>query len=263
MKLLSTENYHKVLKPLSAVDFNHFFAKAVVLQHVDGKIFVDNTEQPTVFYIFHPYGMGLLFGDFSNAGFINQFKEYCSNKYKNRTIADWVQVFPYDWNLIIENIQRENSAVEVYERLNFKLNVEKYLKFRATVQLDLFDIVETDSTLFEQMPGTVVPRFFWNNATEFVERSKGFSLMLNQQPVSTAFASFLIDNVLEIGIQTVVGMHGCGYSALTCCKLIDYCMKNNLEPVWSCKSDNTGSVKLAQKLGFEICRTGSYYKINF
>jgi RimJ/RimL family protein N-acetyltransferase len=113
------------------------------------------------------------------------------------------------------------------------------------------------------MPGTVVPRFFWDSAMDFLQNSKGFTLFVDNQPVSTAFASFLIGDILEIGIQTVDGLYGKGYSALSCCKLIDYCVENNLEPIWSCKKDNIGSVKLAQKLGFEVVRIGTYYKINY
>lgn len=259
---LPLNSYYKVLEALNKVDYNHYFAKAVVIQHVEGKIFVDNIHEPTVFYIYHPYGMGLLIGDYTNAEFINRFQYYCLNTDNLRSKSDWLQVFPLEWNVVIQGIARLTQQIETFERINFDFNREKYSEFRKSVDFKKWDIIETDENVFQNMPGTVVPRFFWNNASDFRTKAKGYTLFVDNKPVSTAFASFLLDGILEIGIQTVEGMFGLGYSAISCCKLIDYCIQNGLKPVWSCKKDNIGSVKLALKLGFEIARIGSYYKIN-
>ncbi len=261
---LQPNDYFKVTDILNAVQFNNYFARAVVLHHIKGKIYVDRTENPRVFYIYHPYGMSLLLGDYTSIDFKNDFRNYCLNTDENRDKADWLQVYPFEWNAVIEEIANSTSmVVELYERVNFKLNREKYDTFRKTIELKNWEIVATTAEVFESMPGTVVPRFFWDSAMDFVKNSKGFTLFVDNQPVSTAFASFLIGDILEIGIQTVDGLYGKGYSALSCCKLIDYCIENNFEPIWSCKKDNIGSVKLAQKLGFEVVRIGTYYKINY
>lgn len=259
---LPLNSYYKSLEALTSVDYNHYFAKAVVIQHVEGKIFVDNIDQPTVFYIYHPYGMGMLVGNYTHVEFIKWFQRYCLNADNIRSKPDWLQVFPLEWNVVIQNIATSTRKIDTYERVNFDFNLEKYNDFRNSIDLNNLDIQETDSVVFSNMPGTVVPRLFWNNATDFLTNSKAYTLMVDNKPVSTAFAAFVLDGILEIGIQTVEGLHGRGYSAITCCKLIDFCIQNELTPVWSCKKDNIGSVKLAQKLGFEIVRVGSFYKIN-
>ncbi len=264
MILLHPNEYYKVTDILNKVEFNNYFAKSVLQQYVTGKIYVDKTENPTVFYIYHPYGMSLLLGDYTNVDFSKSFRNYCLNADKVREKADWLQVYPLEWCAVIEDIAKTtDNVVEQYERLNFKFNREKYDAFRKTIDLKNWEIVDTNAEIFETMPGTVVPRYFWDNVTDFLSKSKSFTLVIKEQPVSTAFAAYLLDKVLEIGIQTVDGLYGKGYSSLTCCRLIDYCLDNELEPVWACKKDNLGSVKLAQKLGFELARTGPYYKINF
>ncbi|HRZ96390.1 MAG TPA: GNAT family N-acetyltransferase [Paludibacter sp.] len=264
MILLHPNDYHKVTDILNKVEFNNYFAKSVVLQYVTGKIYVDKTENPTVIYIFHPYGMSLLLGDYTNVEFNSEFRNYCLNTDRVREKADWLQVQPLEWCAVIEDIAKTSeNIIEQYERLNFKFNREKYLAFRKTIDLNNWEIVETNAEIFDTMPGTVVPRYFWDNVTDFMSKSKSYTLIINNQAVSTAFAAYLLDKVLEIGIQTVDGHYGKEYSAISCCKLIDYCLENELEPVWACKGDNIGSIKLAQKLGFEKARTGPYYKINF
>jgi len=263
MILLEPEDFHKAIEQLDKVDYNCYFAKSVLQKHVMGNVYVDNVKNPTVFYIVHPYGMSLLLGDYTNTLFINNFQNYCLNTDYKRKHVDWLQVFPIEWCDVIEKIGNSTEKIiESYKRINFKFNPDIYQSVRKTIDLDAYHLEETNATVFESMPGTVVPLYFWDNATDFVTNSKSFSLFVDGQPVSTAFASFLIDDILEIGIQTADGYQRNGYSALTSCRLIDYCIEKGLEPLWSCKNDNVGSIKLAYKLGFEVARTGPYYKIN-
>ena len=96
---------------------------------------------------------------------------------------------------------------------------------------------------------------------EFAENAIGFSLIANNEPVSTAFASFIHDRQLEIGIETRPEFRGQGLAQITCSALIDYCRENDFEPVWSCRLENTGSFSLAQKLGFEPTLIIPYYQL--
>jgi RimJ/RimL family protein N-acetyltransferase len=71
------------------------------------------------------------------------------------------------------------------------------------------------------------------------------------------------DNYLELGIETVEAYRGKGLAQSVCSALIDYCLQNNYEPVWSCRFENTASYRLAQKLGFEPVSTRTYYKLPY
>jgi len=51
--------------------------------------------------------------------------------------------------------------------------------------------------------------------------------------INLNFTSARHDDKLEIGIETMVEYHGKGLGYLACAKLIEYCMDNDLEPVWS------------------------------
>lgn len=68
MKLLETEVYLKVADSITTVEINTLFARAMIKQKVQGKIYVDNPKSPQTFYILHPYGMSLLFGKSHNDG---------------------------------------------------------------------------------------------------------------------------------------------------------------------------------------------------
>lgn len=268
---LKTENYSKVLEPLSKVTFNHLFARTVLEQKMDGEVFVDDQNEPTTYYIKHSYGMSLLFGRTDNSEFNRQLTSYLRNENNGRNASEWLQVFPADWNEKLNQLLNENivepSAIKPdsrqiikWSRVNFKFQPLKYLSQQQSVPKD-FKLIRTDSALFDQIAGSVVPSCFWRNRKEFAENAVGFSLIHNGKPASTAFASFIHDQQLEIGIETSSEFRGKGLAQISCSALIDYCLANDFEPIWSCRLENIGSFLLAQKLGFEPTLIQPYYQL--
>jgi GNAT superfamily N-acetyltransferase len=274
MILLDSENYYKLKQPLKSVEINHLFARTVVEQKMDGEIYVDDLNNPSTFYVKHSYGMALLFGNTHNEFFNKQLTSYLLNEESKRHAGEWLQVFPSEWNDKLEELLTGHFAAESTvnpselhriiksTRVNFRFNKSKYTSAKHTISPD-FKLVRTDANLFGQITGTVVPRYLWRNKDEFSQNAVGFSLIYRNEPVSTAFASFIHDRQLELGIETQAQFHGKGLAQLTCSALIDYCLENNFEPVWACRLENTGSFQLAQKLGFEPVRMIPYYQLPF
>jgi GNAT superfamily N-acetyltransferase len=275
MILLEETKYSQVIEPLKTVTINHLFVKAVLEYHIQGKVYVDNVIHPKTFYVVHPYGMSLLFGDCNNMEFNKQLRNYALNIDHSRTNFEWMQAFPENWHPVIEQLfdgkiisQKDNTAnieygmVEVNGRVNFRFNREKYLKFKSELLLPDFPIIRTDSKVFQEIKGAVVPANFWNNADDFVSRGMGFTVIIDDKPASTAYSAFVIDNKLEIGIETMAEFRGKGLAQYSCSALIDYCIEMGYEPVWSCKRENNASYQLAQKLGFEPILEIPFYRLS-
>jgi len=275
MKLLDKALYDKLIQPLRQVTINNLFARSVVEKRISGKVYVDQTENPTTFYVVHPYGMSLLFGDFNNQEFNHRFRDYALNLGKERDKHEWMQVYPDDWNSVLsqlldgyliksgENHQNKDTGiVELNTRVNFKFNQEKYLSARPKALPHRTRIVRTDKNIYAEMTGSVIPSYFWDNADDFVNNGMGFSLYDGDKLATTAYSAFIHDNKLELGIETLPEFRGKGFARLTCAALIDYCLENHFEPVWACRLENTGSYLLAQKLGFEPYTEIPYYRLS-
>jgi RimJ/RimL family protein N-acetyltransferase len=272
---LTPDKYNLLIEPLKKVTINHLFARSVVEKHVTGKVFVDSIQNPKTFYVIHPYGISLLFGDFNNPGFNNNFYNYALNKYNFRTTFEWLQTFPRDWDSVISDLLKnklikqadnagglEQGIVELNTRVNFKFNKDKYFQTNHDFDNQDYSIIQTGFDEFAGMIGSVIPQYFWNNANDFINNGVGFSLIDNGAIASTAYSAFVHDDKLEIGIETVEQYRGKGYAEKTCAKLIDYCIKRNLDPVWACKLENQPSFKLAQKLGFEPTIMIPFYRLS-
>ncbi|MCK9401707.1 MAG: GNAT family N-acetyltransferase [Bacteroidales bacterium] len=275
MKILEIEDYNKLTEPLKKVTINNLFARSVVEHKVAGKVFVDNLVNPKTYYVVHPYGMTLLFGESNNEAFNNSFRDYSLNINHVRNTHEWMQAFPGSWNNVLNELfkdcliksaenkmKKETGIIELNTRVNFKFNHGKYLSFRkANLALDI-KIVRTDKQIFRDMKGSVVPFYFWDSEDDFLKNGVGFSLFYKDKLASTAYSSYIHDDKFELGIETVEEFRGKGFAEYTCSALIDYCIKNNYEPIWSCRLENIGSYKLAQKIGFIPSAEIPYYRLS-
>lgn len=274
MILLDKNQFHLLREPLSKVSINHLFARSVIEHCIEGTVYVDDTINPKTFYVIHPYGMSLLFGDHTNINFNQLFKQYALNINKSRTNYEWMQVYPTQWNGVLmdlfgnnciavsENKNKSTTAIEINTRLNFRFNKEHYLAQRKNFMGSGVRIERTDRKSFTEMKGSVIPSYFWNDADDFVKQGIGFSLYDDGILASTAYSAFIHDKQLEIGIETIHAFRGKGYASLSCSALIDYCIQNAFEPIWACRLENIGSYALAQKLGFEVTLELPFYKLS-
>ncbi|MED4953615.1 GNAT family N-acetyltransferase [Paenibacillus macerans] len=277
MILLNVRDYKKAEKPLREVGFNTLFAESVIHGNTPGQVYADDEANPSVFYVAHPYGMSLLFGAADKPGFNQWLQQYLLDKARARSGHEWLQAYPADWNgrirqmlgseLVVRSTELQEEiaaaspkAVE-YTRVNFRFERDKYRIAAKPANLAGYEIVRTTKEMFLAAPGAVVPRFFWKDEVEFERMGVGFSLICEGEIAATAFSAFITEKELEIGIETAEKYRGRGFAAAVCSALIDYCLWQGLGPVWSCRRENEGSYRLAQKLGFVPSLMIPYYRL--
>lgn len=221
---------------------------------------MNDRNNPTAIYIVSDYGMSLLFGDCSDVVFNQALIDYFMGKAIRREKAEYIQAFPKGWDNVLKSLVEQKIAVQ-YSRVNFSFDKTIFQNNNSNHKLSEFTIVKTPVELFTNINGLVVPKYFWLDKYMFEQFCVSFSLMYDGKPVSTAFTSYLHDDKLEIGIETEESYRGKGFALLVCIALINYCLENGLEPVWSCRLENIGSFNLARKLGFVPTLILPYYYI--
>jgi len=274
MILLDKNEYCKVIDLFKTVPFNTLVPQAVLDDHIFGKIFVNDKEDPSTFLIVHPYGLSLLLGSTENEDFNQWLVGFLHNKENYRKKYDWLQAYPDEWNaklhslpnvkmakINLEEEDAEDGVIVENTRVNFNFNVKKFQKSKNKISDKGLHIARTDREMYRSMSGAVLPKYFWKSEDHFINSGVGFSLMTYGNQASMAFSTFITDNILEIGIETVEKYQGNGYATHTCIALIDYCIENDYEPVWSCRKENAGSFYLATKLGFEPTLYFPCYKL--
>jgi len=256
---LSEDHYELLLEPLKQVDFNTLFIRSVIAGHTGGKVFVDSMRNPTSFYAVHSYGMSLLFGNANNDRFNSDLYNYFNQKNETRNRDEWLQAHPRAWDALLESILNAGRATR-YNRLNFRFDKDEFEKSNSLLSFENYTVVPTTASMFSSIKGSVTPRVFWRDEQQFSGKAS-FTAMVDGEPASTAFTSYRHDEMLEIGIETEEKYRGRGLARAVCVKLINYCIENNLKPMWSCCLENAASTNLAKKLGFQETVCMPYYHI--
>lgn len=263
MIALSENEYEKIIEPLAGINMNTLFARAVVERRMPGAVYVDDTMHPQTFYVAHPYGLSLLFGDTGSEAFNAALVDYMLNHTGRRRRAEQLMAFPDKWHDKIAELLLNVEQRRVTEgvRINFKFNRERYLALKKLYLPKAIKIERTDGDLFSVIEGTVIPKKFWRGAEEFCRGGAGYTAIENDEPASTAYAAFIDGGRLEIGIETVEKYRGRKFALAVCAALVDYCLEKGYEPLWACRADNTASYRLALKLGFEPVLSFPFYHL--
>lgn len=273
MSALGESDYAKPLALLDGAELNTLFARAVLERRLPGKVLADRAHSPTSYLVVHPYGMSLLLGDPGNEEFNRDLAAYMTDAQSIRRKPEWVQAHPDEWHRAIRESlgpdllqgpgAPEPGKVRQLTRVNFRFDREEFMESLAAAPEPPHDIVPTTAEFFDNMPGKVIPRYFWRDAGHFLREGAGCTMVVNGEPASTAFSAFVAPGILELGIETAEPHRGMGYAEHVCRALIGHCLDNGLEPVWACREDNVGSYRLALKLGFRLTLRVPYYQLAF
>ncbi|MGE5703722.1 MAG: GNAT family N-acetyltransferase [Clostridia bacterium] len=263
---LPPEHYEKVTPLLHTVPFNTLFARAVIEKKADGHVFVDDQRSLTVCFIIHKYGMALLCGNHGNDVFNDKLVRFLKNSSFEEYPAKWMLTFPNEWEHILASLlgtalgqagDANDSPFLQTVRINYHFQPRSHLNIPALP--DGFSLVQIDFELYHRIQGSVVPQQFWNHAEDFLAHGVGFSLIYEEQIVSTAFAAYLVADQLELGIETTEAFRKKGYAIYPAAALIQYCLAHGYEPLWACRRENIGSSRLAERLGFVPSSYHPYY----
>jgi hypothetical protein len=280
MAKLHPNEYNRVGGLLRELPINTLFARAVIEGDVHGRVYVDDPLRPRACFIAHPYGMSLLFGTTASESFRRSLGGYLIGDSPDRSSVEWLQVFPDEWRLVLEELLGDRlvqpdgngATVEISSlaegnvlqdsRVNFLFDERRFAKLRLSLDLPPHcEVIDDADFIYSTMRGSVVPSIFWNTAAEFRRRGAAFGVLYRGELASAAFASFVVDDYLELGIETVERFRGCGLAVHACSALIDYCLERRLEPVWACRLGNVASYRLAERIGFDPVRLLPYYRL--
>lgn len=251
MERLKLINYDKATQHLKKYQDNVLFALAVSTHKCKGIIYTDSNERPQIFYIVSEYGMSWLCGKADNQNFNSQLLTYL--KESDEAKKQWIQAPNKDWWDLLTKFAKELDVC-IDNRVNFYFDKNNFKSIDTN-----YEFQELNENDFNSLDGLVTPNHFWNDYSLFQKYSKGFKLIVDQEIVAIAFGAYTDTHHLEIGIETFQPYQKKGYAKLVASKLIEYCLENNLTPMWSCRLQNTGSYALAQKVGFQLSTITPYY----
>jgi len=90
----------------------------------------------------------------------------------------------------------------------------------------------------------------WRSATDFVDKSIAFGVVVDDSVVSYAISNFALADEIEVAVWTAGDHQRKGLAYKSAATLMDFCARNDVRPQWTSWSGNTAACELARKLGF-------------
>jgi RimJ/RimL family protein N-acetyltransferase len=264
-------------RALADLDVNVAFARVVVDGLVDGELWADREREPRAFHAVHPCGMSLVWGPDVESVADDVVRRIGARA--ARGAGEWLQVEPrwhgLDWDRMLGAVPFERYAATAGRadaagasvaavrrtRLHFAFEASAFAA-RPPARADAgpWNVRPATDADFA-WEGSTVPGRFWPDAAAFVGRGGGWVVEVDGTPAAIAFCAFRVDDQVEIGIETHQAFRRRGLASVAAATMIEDLLAGGLTPVWSCREDNVGSLRLANLLGFVVSRRLPYFEV--
>ena len=117
----------------------------------------------------------------------------------------------------------------------------------ALIDAALFS--RTDLTNLGQVREEI--EWMWPSLDRFLDDGFGSVALLKDEIVCWCTAEYMSRKTCGIGIETISSQQNKGIATATAAHFVDHCLRRNIRPYWECWRDNLGSVRVAEKVGFE------------
>lgn len=158
----------------------------------------------------------------------------------------------------------ENSIKEIFQNNSLHKTNKLFYTFRAKkikaipnprvegVQYHLVDADFLEKGQFENNHYVKAEvEWMWPSLERFREKGFGIAAVVGASIVSWCTAEYVSASKCGTGIEVIDEFQNKGIATATASHFLEYCMNQNIVPHWECDKDNIGSVRVAEKVGFE------------
>lgn len=159
----------------------------------------------------------------------------------------------------------DGEGVRRRERLRFGFNPASALYLGETAAVPAgFQLARMTPGLLAEAErfGLALDSKFWRSAEDFLRDALAVCLVRDGEVASLCYAAAIGGGHAEIDVVTAEGFRGAGLGTILAQEFARLCVAQRLVPAWDCFTANSGSMKLAVKLGFVPVRTYPFYSFN-
>lgn len=224
--------------------------RAVVRGSQDGTVLAPEHSDPPVAWVIHAFGFMQQIGDMAPGAHDAAFARMLMGA--GPDLPRYLL-----WYAPAEHWRRwlRQNLAAVHERTRIRWEIDAHcLTKRGTSFAPPGWRVERLSRHWIQKSqplGLSIGTRFWRSLDDFFQYGVGVCMVDDQERVgAAAYSACVADGLSETDIAVAEGLRGQGLGYAAASALMAECMRRSLTPTWDCFEANTGSVRLAQKLGF-------------
>ncbi len=93
--------------------------------------------------------------------------------------------------------------------------------------------------------------WMWPSLERFLEKGFGTAAVIDARIICWCTAEYVSKSKCGIGIEVIDEFQNKGIATATAAHFLEHCLNQNIVAHWECDKDNIGSVRVAEKVGFE------------
>ena len=248
-KVESAKQRRAVSKLYERYLFKYPVISAVIHNQQAGEVLVDADLHPSVAFVCHQFGWCQIIG--YDDRFIEQLQEFLFEKelfcsHKLRAFCPEVR-HANIFEKYAEQSERQRHLLSMHRINNVMIFKKSLNRYEFTVSaLDNEKAITANQKL-----GLDLFNRFWPSKEVFNDNAIGHVVFDNGEPIAICYSCAQMGSYAEIDVFTHPTYRRKGAAMLACIAFIDECKEKHLKPVWDCFTNNSGSMHLANKLGFD------------
>lgn len=247
--ILSCNDYHKILDIYRKKKLQFPVISSVLSKLQPGKVFISSDE--SLAFIVHKFGFAQII---ELAPFHEKVEEFIYHIFEHKMqIGKKIRIYDLSEKWMNLFIQCVGNKIECFDRVQLGLSLTKKISLRNKSERCRFAPITSSNIqdLNHQLGEDFLYRF-WKDSEALIRYSLGSLAYIEDQIVGICYGCAREDKKIEIDVYTLDPYKGKGIGQQNVLHFLAQCSKNQLIPNWDCYANNTPSLSLAKKVGFEI-----------
>ena len=203
---------------------------------------------------------------------IKDLASHINTQVKEKAIKEGLSYFQV--NTLSSSL--ENSVTDIFQNIPLHKTNELFYTFRAKrvkttpnpilegIQYHPIDADILEEGRFENNHYVKSEiEWMWPSLERFLEKGFGTAAVIDASIICWCTAEYVSKNKCGIGIEVIDEFQNKGIATATAAHFLEYCMNQNIVAHWECDKDNIGSVRVAEKVGFERIEETAFWNGQF
>lgn len=144
-------------------------------------------------------------------------------------------------------------SYEIYENTNVEIAVPDGYRIEPIIEQTLHKGYTNEGMLTNRLEEC------WISLDDFCEKSLSFIAVKGNEIVGIIFGSGRYEKYIPIDIEVLEEHRKRGVAKALTSAFVKHCIECDLIPHWDCVESNTGSIRLAESIGFEKIKERPFY----
>jgi RimJ/RimL family protein N-acetyltransferase len=157
----------------------------------------------------------------------------------------------------------QGVALSEYREVSFTLGKDKPALPSPAIDGVVFKSIDRkllaseDLGNIEQVRSEI--RWMWPSEERFYERGFGVVALLADEAIGWCTAEYVSHDRCGIGIEVVERYENRGIATAMAARFAEECLRRRIQPHWECGVENPGSIRVAEKVGFERSEEATFW----